>query len=78
MNNFLIYILGWILFIIGFYIFNVYIYQSKYSKKLVLYRGFKYGVLSWVGIFGFVIIIIYKYILETIICVDEYIENKLK
>ena len=90
MQEFLIYLLGWVVFIICHYIYWVYInkdgsYTYKYNrqknKKLILYNGLKWGVFSWVGlifcIVAFIVGAIIYGILE-IISLDEYIEDKLK
>ena len=86
MQEFLIYLLGWIVFIIGHYIYYMYInkydYRYKYSceknKKLILYNGFKWGIFSWFGIFLYIIVIVISGIIYGIILLDEYIEQKLK
>lgn len=79
MQEFLIYISGWILFIICYYIYNVYVINNeKYSKKQLIYHGFKYGIFSWVGLFICLIIFIVAELCYWIMCIDEYIENKLK
>ena len=74
MEILLIYFLGWFLFSVGYYIYNVYIDRNKSeSKKLIMYDAFKFGLWSWIGIilmmtFGIVMIIA---------GIDEYISEKL-
>lgn len=87
MQEFLIYLLGWVVFIICHYIYWVYInkdgsYTYKWNcqknKKLILYNGFKWGVFSWVGLFFCIAAFIVGAIIFGIIELDEYIEDKLK
>ena len=87
MQEFLIYLLGWVIFIICHYIYWVYLnkdnkYTYKWScqknKKLILYNGFKCGVFSWVGLFFYIAAFIVSAIIYGIIELDEYIEDKLK
>ena len=87
MQEFLIYLLGWVVFIICHYIYWVYFnkdgsYTYKWScqknKKLILYNGLKCGVFSWVGLFFCIVVFIVGAIIYGIISLDEYIENKLK
>ena len=74
MEILLTYFLGWFLFSVGYYIYNVYIDRNKSeSKKLITYDAFKFGLWSWIGIilmmtFGIVMIIA---------GIDEYISEKL-
>lgn len=87
MTEFLIYLLGWVLFIICYYIYYMYIvkdgsYTYKYNcnknKKLILYNGFKYGIFSWGGILFWGFVIIAGSILYGLYSLDNYIEQKLK
>ena len=87
MQEFLIYLLGWIVFIICHYIYWVYLnkdgsYTYKWScqknKKLILYNGLKWGIFSWVGLFFCIVAFIVGAIIYGLISLDEYIENKLK
>ena len=86
MNEILIYISGWITFVLCYYVYYVYIhknnkYRNKYNlgvnKKLIIYHGIKWGVFSWFGIFVYVLIAIVSIIIYYIIELDNWIENKL-
>ena len=87
MQEFLIYLLGWVVFIVCHYLYYMYInrdgtytykWSCKKNKKLILYNGFKLGIFSWVGLFLWVVIMIVIGIIYGIILLDEYIEDKLK
>ncbi len=78
MEEFLIYILGWLTFVVIYYVCEVYVLNDKFkngkvTKKLILYRGFKYGILSWVGVFGAIAVVFFGWIFT----LDEKIEKKL-
>lgn len=68
-----IYFLGWIIWIIGYYIFEVYIDKNYKTKKLVIYKGFTSGFTSWLGIIFIISFLIIKGIIE----LNNWIENKL-
>lgn len=81
MNDFLLFliswIIGWIIYSIGYYIYDVYIDKidkSNTSKKLIVYNAFKCGIWSWLGI---MIILIFSFIM-LLVNIDEKISNKLK
>ena len=78
MNDFLLFLIswvvGWFIYSIGYYIYEVYIDKTNTSKKLIVYNAFKLGVLSW---FGIMIIITFWFIL-LLAYIDEKISNKLK
>lgn len=70
----LFWVIGWFIYSIGYYIYEVYIDKSNTSKKLIVYNAFKYGIWSWFGImiiitFGFILLLAY---------IDEKISDKLK
>lgn len=70
----LIYFIGWLLFSLGYYVYEVYIYKDKcHNKKLLVWRAFKNGCISWLGIF----IIVTFLIVGGILAIDEWIEEKL-
>ena len=74
MEILLIYFLGWFLFSVGYYIYNIYIDRNKFeSKKLIMYDAFKFGLWSWIGI---ILIVIFG-IVMIIVDIDEYISKKL-
>ena len=78
MNDFLLFLIfwtiGWAIYSIGYYIYDVYIDKNNTSKKLLAYNAFKNGILSW---FGIMIIIIFTFIM-LLVNIDEKISNKLK
>lgn len=74
MEILLTYFLGWFLFSVGYYIYNVYIDRNKSeSKKLIMYDAVKFGLWSWVGI----ILMVTFGIVMIIVGIDEYISEKL-
>lgn len=78
MNDFLLFLIswliGWFIYSIGYYIYDVYIDKNNTSKKLLIYNAFKNGILSW---FGIMVIIIFAFIM-LLVKIDETISNKLK
>lgn len=78
MNDFLLFliswVIGWVIYSIGYYIYDVYIDNNNTSKKLLIYNAFKNGILSW---FGIMVIIIFAFIM-LLVNIDEKISNKLK
>lgn len=78
MNDFLLFliswVIGWLIYSIVCYIYDVYIDKNNTSKKLLIYNAFKNGILSW---FGIMVIIIFAFIM-LLVKIDEKISNKLK
>lgn len=78
MNDFLLFliswVIGWVIYSIVCYIYDVYIDKNNTSKKLLIYNAFKNGILSW---FGIMVIIIFAFIM-LLVNIDEKISNKLK
>ena len=75
MEEFLVYISGWITFIILFYLWEYALVKNpRNTRGLTLYRGFKLGILSWVSILGYILLVI----IGAIYIFDNNIENKLK
>lgn len=78
MNDFLLFliswVIGWLIYSIVCYIYDVYIDKNNTSKKLLIYNAFKNGILSW---FGIMVIIIFAFIM-LLVNIDEKISNKLK
>ena len=75
MEILLIWLLGWLLFSIGYYIYQVYYEKDIYTKKrLIIYRGITIGWISWFGI----IICLAVYITFLIFKLDEWITDKLE
>ena len=84
MEDFLIYILGWVTFIVGYYISEVYILNYNYNyrkgkvtKKLILYRGVKYGIFSWVAVFFMAAVLVFGRIGYYLFILDNHIEEEL-
>ena len=74
MEILLIWILGWILLGLSFYIYNVYINRNyNESIKLIIYKSIKFGLWSWFGI----IFMIAFGIVMIITSIDNYITEKL-
>ena len=70
----LIWLLGWVILSVGYYIYSVYIDKEYiYHKKLCIWRSFWIGVLSWVGI----IIFIAVFIVGCVFAFNEWVEDKL-
>lgn len=71
----LVYFIGLLLFSVGYYIYKVYIDRCRYyNKKLLIWRAFKNGCVSWLGIF----VIAAFLITGGILAIDEWIEKKLR
>ena len=48
MQEFLIYLLGWLIFSIGYFIYAI--KEDEQNKKLAIYHALIYGIVSWLGI----------------------------
>lgn len=70
----LFWLIGWFIFSIGYYIYKLYINKTYLPKCLLVWRSFKYGILSWFGIVFIVSYTLTGYLFK----IDELIENKLK
>ena len=71
----LFYFIGWLLFSVGYYIYKVYIDRDRrHNKKLLIWRAFKNGCISWLGIF----VIAAFLVVGGILAIDEWVESKLK
>lgn len=74
MEYFIFWTIGWLIWMIGYYIYNVYIDKDIYiSKRLAIWRGFISGIFSWFGIF-FVIVF---FIVGFLVLLNDWIEDKL-
>lgn len=76
MEAFIWYIIGWLILSISYYIYLRCIDREETlydSKKLIAYKSFKVGILSWVGI----IILIAILIVVGMFAIDSWIEEKL-
>lgn len=74
MEYYIFWALGWLIWMIGYYIYNVYIDKDCISKRLAIWRGFISGIFSWIGIF-FVIVF---FIVGFLFLLNDWIEDKLK
>ena len=76
MEAFIWYLIGWLILSISHYIYLICIDREETlpdSKKLMAYKSFKVGILSWLGI----IILIVILIVAEIFVIDNWIEEKL-
>ena len=74
MDALFIYLIGWLIFSVCVYLYNVYGDDCKESKKLWVWRSFWAGAASWVGILLFIAIIIVFFIFA----INDWVEEKLK
>ena len=67
-------ILGWLIWAIGYYIYKLYISKTVIlNKRLIIWRGFKSGIISWIGI-----IVMFSCVIVFCICkIDDWVEDKL-
>lgn len=76
MEAFIWYLIGWLILSISHYIYMICVSREETlpdSKKLIAYKSFKVGLLSWLGI----IILIGILFVCGIIMIDTWIEEKL-
>ena len=76
MEAFIWYLIGWLILSISHYIYLICVSREETlpdSKKLMAYKSFKVGLLSWLGI----IILIGILFVCGIIMIDNWIEEKL-
>ena len=76
MEAFIWYLIGWLILSISHYIYMICVSREETlpdSKKLIAYKSFKVGLLSWLGIF----IIAVFLIVGGILAIDGWIEEKL-
>ena len=74
MELLVIYLIGWVLFSVSYYVHEVYGLKNVWpTKKYIAYNAFKYGIASWIGI----IVVLAGLIVYYISVLDEYIEEKL-
>ena len=74
MELFIFWLIGWLIWAIGYYIYKVYIDSDIWTRKrLIIWRGFVSGITSWFGII-FVIAVLITY---GIVKLNDWIENKL-
>lgn len=76
MEILILYLIGFLILGVSHYIYMICVSRSEIlyeSKKLIAYKSFKIGLLSWVGI----IVILTFCIVGAIFAFDEWIEDKL-
>ena len=74
MEVLLIYLLGWLIVWIGYYIHQIYTEVDKWKpKKLIIYKGFTFGFFSWFAIIICISICICYYVIR----LNDWIEDKL-
>ena len=74
MEPLVIYLIGWLILSIGYYIYNVYIDEGSETKKLYAWRAFWTGMISWIGI-------IFAVAFLAVGCVfvfNDWVEDKLR
>lgn len=73
MEVFFWYLIGVLILGVCYCIYS-YVSDDYDSKKLMVYKSIKFGLLSWVGIIiGFSVICV-----GIIFCIDKWIEDKLR
>lgn len=74
MEIFIFWLIGWLIWAIGYYVYKVYIDGDIWtSKRLIIWRGFVSGIISWFGI----IVVMAVLITYSIAKLNNWIENKL-
>ena len=74
MHILLIYLLGCLIWAIGYYIYDVYINKDIWTKKrLIIYKAITSSIFSWFGIIIFIALLCTGIIL----CINDWIEEKL-
>lgn len=74
MDELIIYLVGWLIFSVGTFIYNVYGHDNEANKKLWAWRSFWYGICSWGGIILWIVIFVVFIVFE----INDWVENKLK
>lgn len=74
MDVLIYYLIGWLIFSVCVYLYNVYRDDCKESKKLWVWRSFWYGICSWAGIILWLAIFIVFIVFE----INDWVEEKLK
>lgn len=74
MEFIIIWIIGWLIWMIGYYTNKVYIERDTCTRKrLILWRAFVSGIVSWGGIITVIALVITYYASE----LNDWIEKKL-
>lgn len=74
MNELIYYLIGWLIFSICVYLYNVYGDDRKENKKIWAWRSFWAGIVSWLGI----LFIIAGAMVFAIVAINDWVEEKLK
>ena len=74
METLIIYLIGWLILSIGYFVYKVAIDNDhKVTKKLHAWHAFWSGFFSWIGIF-FVIIFLF---VGSVFAINDWVEEKL-
>jgi hypothetical protein len=73
MESFIVYLIGWLILSVCYYVYTVRIEKSWKSKKLIVWRSFWTGIFSWGGIFFIGVFLL----VGGILAINEWIEDKL-
>ena len=73
MESFIVYLIGWLILSVCYYIYVVCSEKSLKSKKLIIWRSFWTGIFSWLGILFISIFLL----VVVIIAINEWVEKKL-
>lgn len=73
MESFIVYLIGWFILSVCYYVYTVRIEKSLKSKKLIIWRSFWTGIFSWLGIFFIGVFLL----VGGILAINEWIEEKL-
>lgn len=69
-----IYLLGCLIWAIGYYVNEVYIDKDHSKKRYIIYKSISTGFVSWFGI----IIVVAIFLAAVVLSINEWIENKLR
>jgi len=73
MESFIVYLIGWIILSVCYYIYTICTEKKYISKKLIIWRSFWTGIFSWLGIFVISVFLL----VGGILAINEWIEEKL-
>ena len=73
MESFIVYLIGWLILSVYYYVYNVHFKKSWKSKKLIIWRSFWTGIFSWLGIFFISVF----FLTCVMLAINECIEEKL-
>ena len=69
----LMYLIGWFILSLCYYIYTINTEKTKISKKLIIWRSFWTGIFSWLGIFFISVFLL----VGGIFAIKDWIEEKL-